>query len=436
MSLAESDFSVVQVPHNWEPRDYQMDGWAALESGIRRACFVWHRRAGKDSVGLNYMVTATQKRVGTYWHMLPTLRQGRKIVWQGITKDGRAFLDFWPEDLIRKKRDDEMMIELTNGSIWQVVGSDNYDALVGTNPVGVIMSEYSLSVPSAWDFIRPILAENGGWAAFLYTPRGRNHGYDLYQMAKNNPKWFCQLLTVDDTDAISDEAIQEEREAGMAKALIDQEFYCSFDAPLVGSYYGDEMAQALKDKRITNVAHDPAVPVETWWDLGIGDDTAIIFVQRVGLEIHVIDAYAATGKKLSHYAGVLQKKATTREYVYSDHIFPHDVKARELIAGVSREKVLRQLGIKPVVMPRHDIDDGISAVRNTLGNCWFDEQNCGDLIEAMRQYRKIWDEKRKMFADSPYHDWSSHYADAFRTGAMHRHKKKHSPYRPRKMAIA
>jgi phage terminase large subunit len=431
-----NDLNVVQIPYNWQPRDYQLEGWNALESGIKRACFVWHRRAGKDSVGLNYMITATQKRVGTYWHMLPTLRQGRKIVWQGITKEGRKFLDFWPEELIKKKRDDEMMIELTNGSVWQVVGSDNYDALVGTNPIGVILSEYSLSVPSAWDFIRPILAENGGWAAFLYTPRGRNHGYDLYQMAKNNPKWFCQLLTADDTLAISNEAIQEELDAGMAQSLVDQEFYCSFDAPLVGSYYGDQMAKALLDKRIGNVPHDPAVPVETWWDLGIGDDTSIWFVQRVGLEVHVIDTYSASGKKLSHYVNILQQKAMTREYVYGDHIFPHDTKARELISGITREKALKSLGIKATILVRHDIDDGIDAVRSMMGSVWFDEENCKDGIEALRQYRKIWDEKRKMFADSPYHDWSSHYADAFRMGAMHKRRKKASPYRPRKLAIA
>ena len=255
-------------------------------------------------------------------------------------------------------------------------------------------------------------------------------------MAKNNPKWFCQLLTADDTLAISNEAIQEELDAGMAQSLVDQEFYCSFDAPLVGSYYGDQMAKALLDKRIGNVPHDPAVPVETWWDLGIGDDTSIWFVQRVGLEVHVIDTYSASGKKLSHYVNILQQKAMTREYVYGDHIFPHDTKARELISGITREKALKSLGIKATILVRHDIDDGIDAVRSMMGSVWFDEENCKDGIEALRQYRKIWDEKRKMFADSPYHDWSSHYADAFRTGAMHRHKKKHSPYRPRKMAIA
>lgn len=354
--------------------------------------------------------------------MLPTIAQGRKVIWDGITKDGRKVLDAWPEALISKRRNDEMKLELVNGSVWQVVGSDNYNSLVGSNPVGVVFSEYSLADPAAWDFIRPILAENGGWALFPYTPRGNNHGHTLYEMARNNPDWHCSKLTVDDTKAIPMSIIESERAAGMSEEMVQQEFYCSFEAPLFGAYYATQMLKAEKDGRIGNVPHDEHAKVETWWDLGIGDATAIWFVQRIGQEIHLIDYYENSGEPLAHYVKVIQDKG----FILGDVILPHDAQQRELQSGKSRVEALKSLGLKPIVLKPSKVEDGIEAVRAALSRCWFDRR-CSRGIEALRQYRKetapehLWrDKATPEYRDRPVHDWASHGADAFRIGIMHK----------------
>jgi hypothetical protein len=407
--------SEIEIPYNWEPRDYQLPLFQAMESGVKRAACIWHRRAGKDLAALAYTTVAAMERVGIYWHLLPTLAQGRKVIWQGQTNDGRKFLDLWPKGLVTKVRNDEMRLELANGSSWQVVGSDNYDSLVGSNPIGVVMSEYSIALPAAWDFISPILAANGGWAMFLYTPRGRNHAWDLYDMARHNPEWFDTLLTVEDTDAIDMSVIDEERASGRDEALIQQEYYCSFEAPRQGAYYAEQMMACDNENRIGAVAYDPHVPVETWWDLGIADSTVMWFAQRVGKEIHLIDYYEASGEPLDHYVKAIQG----RGYVYSDHVLPHDVKARELISGKTREEVLRKLGIKPSVVKGHLVQDRIEATRAMLSRCWFDRDKCQKGIEALRAYRHEWDERNEVYKARPLHDWASHGADAFGYGAMH-----------------
>lgn len=413
----------IEIPHNWQTREYQRPLWNALNSGVKRAVAVWHRRAGKDSLSIHWTSKAALQRVGTYWHMLPTLRQGRLVIWDGITKDGQKVLNAWPGfdrpgekgSLVKHKRNDEMKLELVNGSVWQVVGSDNYNSLMGANPVGVVFSEYSLADPAAWDFIRPILAENGGWALFLYTPRGPNHGQTLYDAALKHEGWFAEKLDIEATGSITKQAVEDERRAGMSDEMIRQEFYCSFDAPLQGAYYGQQMSEALDDGRICSVPHDPAVRVETWWDLGIGDATAIWFVQRVGREIHLIDYYEESGEGLAHYAKHLEDK---KKYHYSDHYLPHDVMARELSVAVTRLETLKNLGIKGSVVKIHRVEDGIEGARNLLTRCWFDAEKCKRGIDALRSYRKSWNDERKTFERRPYHDWSSHGADAFRIGAM------------------
>lgn len=393
-----------------------------MERGGKRAVGVWHRRGGKDSTALNFTACAAHERVGTYWHMLPTLAQGRKVVWDGIDRDGRRMIDqAWPPEVRARVNKAEMKIELKIGSMWQVVGSDNYDSLVGTNTVGVVFSEWALADPLAWDYIRPILAENDGWAVFIYTARGRNHGAAMFEMAKQNPDWFAEKLTVDDTGVISPEVIAAERAAGMPEELIEQEFYCSFSASMVGAYYGKMMNQAEDGGRIGKVAWEPTQPVQTWWDLGIRDATAIWFVQLIGREIHLIDYYEHSGVGLDHYAKVLREKP----YVYAEpmrsvggHLLPHDAEVEELGTGRSRIEVLRSLGINGRVVPKWPPEDGIQAVRSILPRCWFDKVKCARGIEAMHQYRQDWDPKLQAFRGRPLHDWTSHAADAFRYGAV------------------
>lgn len=404
----------ITVPIDWKPRPYQLPLWKFLESGGKRAVAVWHRRAGKDLCSINWCAVSALTRPGLYWHLFPTYNQGRKIAWDGMTREGRKFIDHFPEQVQEARNNTEMRLTLKNGSIYQVVGTDNIDRLVGANPLGVIFSEYALQDPRAWDYIRPILAENGGWALFIYTARGRNHGYDLLNVARRNERWFQQVLTVEDTRSIPVSAIEEEREAGMPEEMIQQEFYCSFDAPLVGSYYGNAMARLLADKHLTKIPYDPILDVHTSWDLGVGDSTVIIFYQISGSEIRIIDYYENQGEGLAHYIKVMREK----EYVYGEHLAPHDIQVRDFSTGKSRLEVARELGVRFRVVPNLRIDDGIEAVRTVLPRCYMDMDKCDHLIEALRQYRKDWDPKNLTFRDRPLHDWTSHPADAMRYLAL------------------
>jgi phage terminase large subunit len=437
-----SDSPIVRVPHMWRPRSYQMDAWCYFEGDEegKRGCEVWHRRAGKDLFAINLVATKSQERVGLYWHMLPTYKQGRAIVWNGSTRDGRSFLSHFPgadnpggNGIVESKNSTEMRITFKNGSHYQVVGTDDINSLVGTNPIGVIFSEYSLHDPAAWEFIRPILAENGGWALFIYTARGRNHGYTLYEMARRNPKWHCAKLVAgsgpectkrpNGLPVISDEVIEEERKSGMPEAMIEQEFKCSFEAPFVGSYYGAQMLAADKTNRILdNIPHEPRLEVHTAWDLGVDDTTVIWFFQILGSEIRIIDHYENSGEGLPHYAKVLRGQHEgghhRAEYLYGRHHAPHDIEVRELSSGVSRKKAAKDMGIKFTVCKRHEVVDGIEAVRSLLSRCYFNRKLCQRGIDAMCAYRKEWDDKRKCFKDSPLHDWSSNSADGFRILAM------------------
>ena len=409
---------------------------------------MWHRRAGKDVTALNWTVRSAFQRRGLYWHILPTYEQGRKIVWNGMGSDGRRFLDYWPEQTIVRRREDLMLLELASGSIWQVVGTDDPDRLVGANPVGCVFSEYSIQNPRAWDLIRPILNENGGWALFIYTARGRNHGYDMLQDGLENEEWFAELLTVDDTKkplvdpmtqepilgpdgkqlwgpVVTKKLIDDDRRMGMAEEVILQEYWNSFDAPLTGSYYGTQMTQALDDGRITNIPWDSHRRVETWWDIGIGkrDANAIWFVQEDDDGyLNCIDYEERATVPFSEWVKILEAKP----YVYGQHIAPHDFNHKEYMGGHKRvDQARREYNMTFLIAPKMAVSgvdpEGINAVRGELPRCRFDKTRCKQGIEALRQYRKEQDEKHQygsqpFFKDKPLHDWASHGADAFRTG--------------------
>ena len=216
----------VDIPYKFEPRDYQLPFLRAMDGGLRRAVKVWHRRAGKDKTDLNYQIKSACNKRGYYPYFFPTTSMGKRILWQGMDKTGFKFLDHFPPEIIEKKNESEMYIVLKNGSIWQIIGTDKIEN-VGVNPIGCVFSEFSLQNPNAWELIRPILAENGGWSIFNFTPRGRNHAYDLLKMANKNEHWFSEVRGVDNTNAISLEAIQDERDSGMSSDMVQQEFYCS-----------------------------------------------------------------------------------------------------------------------------------------------------------------------------------------------------------------
>jgi hypothetical protein len=286
---------------------------------------------------------------------------------------------------------------------------------MGANPVGVVFSEWSLQSPAAWDYLSPILAENGGWAAFIYTPRGKNHGFTTYKTALAYPDtWFAKVSTVEDTKAISYEILAQEREECIRKygndAFWMQEYMCSFEVPIQGAYYATQLLDAEREGRITSVPYDMNTTVDTHWDLGIDDSMTIWFLQTVGKEIHLIDYLEGSGEGINYYISQLSKKP----YIYGKHYAPHDIKVRELGTGKSRLEVAKSLGINFEVTPMIPIDDGIQAVRNILSRCWFDKNSCEKGIDALMSYHKEWDEKNQVYKTHPEHDWSSHAADSFR----------------------
>ena len=404
------------LPRNYNPRPYQLPLLRAIDSGVKRAVVVAHRRSGKDKTCINIVAKKMLEKVGTYYYIFPTFSQAKRVIWEGLDKEGNRFIDHFPNELVDgKPNDSEMKIRYRNGSLFQLIGSDNVDGIVGTNPIGVVFSEYSLQDPSAWGFIRPILAENGGWAIFIGTPRGENHFYDIYELAKNSQDWFSQIVTVKDTNCIpTDVLAQEKREIIHhygTDALYQQEYECNFSVPIAGSYYAEQIARAYKDGRVGNVPHETTITVDTWWDLGINDKMSIWFTQSIGQETRVIDYYENNSQGFPHYIQKLQEKG----YIYGKHTAPHDIEVRELTSGKSRRDTAQSLGIRFDVSPKLPVHEGIDAVRGLFNRCWFDKERCKEGFNALKNYRKHYDEKRKTYLNLPYHDWSSNAADAFRT---------------------
>jgi phage terminase large subunit len=422
----------IELPYNWTPRAYQIPVWNYFHSGgsmdRKRAACVWPRRHGKDLLGLNLVATAIFQRVGTYWHLFPEYKQGRAIIWDGMTDDGRPFLDYFPKETISRRYENEMKIHFFHpedsskeGSVYRVVGSDNKDSLVGTNPVGVILSEYALQDPAAWDYIRPILRQNKGWALFISTVRGHNHWHKLFNRVKSNPRWFSELLTCretkrdDGTPVVSEQDIQEERDDLMPEETIQQEFYSNWDAPLVGAYYSNQMDQAHKDGRIRLVPYDKNLPVITSWDIGTDDANAIVFSQELGLEKRIIDYYENSGEGVGHYVGILKEKG----YKYTQHNLPWDIEVREYTSGKARIESLRkslkdfEISGRVHVVQQHEVPDSIEQGRRLLPYCYFDETKCDRLIQALKAYRKKWNQESKSFSTHPVRDWSTHAVSAF-----------------------
>lgn len=398
------------LPHLIELRPYQQRAWDAL-SKVRRALLIWHRRAGKDKFCFNYMIKKAWEDLGIYYYIFPTYRQGKMALWEGRDKTGRAFLEHIPNSIITLKNNSELKIVLKNGSLIRVVGSDNIDSIMGTAPRGIVFSEYSLQRPVVWDYLRPILLENKGWAIFNGTPRGKNHFWDLLINNEKSPAWYVDTQTIETTGFITREEVDAEKEQGMSEEIAQQEFYCSFHRGQEGTWYGKYLSEVESDGRITSVPYDPYQRVDTFWDLGVGDSTVIIFAQRIQQEIHVIDIYESNGFGLDHYAQVLDK----RDYRYGVHYAPHDIKVRELGSGArTRLDIARDLGIKFSIVPDLNVFEGIELTRSIFRKLWIDSTKCARLIKCLENYCKQYNEAYNVYSDMPVHNWASHAADAMR----------------------
>lgn len=411
-----SQFDTQIIDTGYVPRPYQQEVHDAM-GAYRFGVLVFHRRAGKTVCVINDLIDkglSCEKENPQYAYIAPTYSQAKRIAWQYFKKYTRDIptVEYHEGELKitinRPSRKDKIVIYL--------LGAENYDSLAGLYLDGVIMDEYSLMNPNIWTLIvRPALADRKGWALFIGTPRGANHFFDLYMFAKAHPEnWYARLLTVNDTGAIDPEELKLLKEE-MSEEQYNQEMLCSFSAAITGAYYGNYIAEAEKENRIGKVSYDPHVPVDTAWDLGIGDATAIWFYQQCGTEIHYIDYYEAAGHGLDHYVKVIQKKP----YIYGVHNLPHDAKARSLETGNSREETLRKLGLGRInILPRMAIEDGIHAARMILSRSWFSLDKCERGLSALRNYQKKWDAKSKTYLDTPLHDWSSNGADGFRYSAL------------------
>ena len=425
----------VALPHNFTPRPYQARAMRYFDEGGKRAFTAWHRRAGKDLAAGHQTNKAAHQVPGQYWHFFPTFEQGRRAIWDGFVKSGERIIEqIFPGALnpsrdgsiVKRRNDQSMFLELKCGSVWRIMGTDRVES-VGAGPQGVVFSEFALCKPSAWDFVRPMLRESGGWAWFQTTPRGRNHAHRLFKAATPESGWYRDLQTVRDTgltyasnrgdrQLTAEEMMQEERDEGMQEELIRQEYLCDWAAALVGSVYGSLLEVLDTSGRTEADFAHPTDGVHTSWDLGISDSTAIWFWRLSGTGVDVIDFYESHGKPISHYVEVLEQ----RGYRYAQHWLPHDARARTLVTGTSvLEELVRVLGNTVQIGPALSAEDGIQAGR------WLLQQQstrfharCADGLEALRSFHYAYDEDKKAFGKRPQHDWSSHAADAWRYGAI------------------
>lgn len=372
-----------------------------------------HRRAGKTVACINDLIKRafTDGKVdGRYAYIAPFYSQAKSIAWDYLLR--------YTADVRTQANASELWVELINGARVRLFGADNPDALRGMYLDGVILDEVADMRPRVWgEILRPLLADREGWAVFIGTPKGHNFFYDIWKQANAGDTWFAASVRASESGLIdADELADASR--GMTDDQYAQEFECSFEAAILGAYYGKELRLLEDSGRITDLAYDKAFPVSTAWDLGYHDDTAIWFYQTTHSEIRLIDYYAASGLSIEDYARVVNEKP----YKYAKHWLPHDARAKTLASGGRSiiEQLAEHLGgiNKLVIVPNLSIQDGIQAVRMMLPRVWFDKNKTYDAVELLKQYQREWDEDKKAFRDKPRHDFTSHCADALRMLAV------------------
>jgi hypothetical protein len=378
----------------------------------RWACLVAHRRAGKTVAAVNDIIRAAityQGDRGLFAYIAPYRSQAKAVAWQ--------YFQEFAAPITQAKNEQELTITLMNGSQVRLYGADNADAMRGLGFSGVYMDEYGDFKPSVFgNVIRPALSDKQGWAVFGGTPKGKNQFWEIYETAQRLPQeWFLLRLPASTSGLLPSGELAAAR-AQLAEDQYLQEYETSFEAAILGSFYGKEMREADQQGRICQVPYNPDLPVYTAWDLGYRDDTAIWFYQLGRGEIRVIDFYAVSGENIHDIANVV----LTKGYRYAKHYLPHDARAKSLQTGKSIvEQLAAHLDIaKLAVVPDIGLQNGIQATRLILPRVYFDAERCRDGIEALRQYQREYDEDKKAYRQNPRHDWTSHPSDAFRMLAV------------------
>lgn len=413
---------MIALPHKITLRDYQKKVFDKFFNGCSRFCCEWHRRSGKDKTFFNLMVAAAIQKKGVYYYMLPETKQAKAVIWEGIDKNGLRFLDHIPHELLAfPPNNSDLKITLINGSIIKLTGADRFDSRMGTSATGMVFSEFSLISSRAWSYFSPILKENAGWVAFLFTPRGlKNHASVFFDTNKNNPEWFCNTLTIEDTGVFTKDEVEKEKLQGIPEEMIRQEYYCDRLAALPGAYFARQISNAEKD-RICDFYINQQLPVHTFWDLGIRDSTSIWLIQHnpVTQGYEAIGYYENRGEKLEHYINWLHDFRDKNGIVFGRHFAPHDVENRDLNTGVSIRDNSYSLGIKLEVVKRVSNKAlSINAARVIFDRVKFHKTNCEHGIECLKNYHAKFNDAMNSYGDTPVHNWASHGTDAFMTFAL------------------
>ena len=404
---------VLEIELEYAPRSVFEDFHDRQE---RWAVVVAHRRCGKTVACINdliYRALTEEKENARYAYIAPYYAQAKSIAWD--------YLQRFAQPVMAKSNQSELWVELLNGARIKLFGADNPDALRGLYLDGVVLDEYADMRPRMWgEIIRPLLADRLGWAVFIGTPKGHNAFYDVYNNATKNDSWYVKTLRASQTKLLPDSELKDAFQS-MSEDQYLQEFECSFEAAIIGAYYGKEMRVLTDGNRITKVEHDPIFPVYTAWDLGYSDDTAIWWYQVVRGELRILDYHSSNGQPVSYYTGLIQAKEHEYGYTYRTHWLPHDARAKTLASGGKSiiEQISNKIPLESLkIVPSLSLQDGIQASRLALMRAWFDAEKCEDGIECLRQYQREFDEDKKVFKDKPRHDWTSHGADAFRMLAI------------------
>ena len=396
----------VVIPYT--PRKQQAYLHSHLDK-FRYSLLCCHRRFGKTVMCINHLIKCAmtnRNNAPRFAYIAPTYSQAKKIAWD--------YLKFYTEKIPHTKwNESELRCDFgINGSRISLLSSENPDSIRGIYLDICIIDEAAMISQNLIDeVITPALSDRKGKLILVSTPRGMNNlFYDFYQKAQTNPNWFLYRAKASDTGIVEKSELKAAL-AVMGKDKYNQEFECSFIGNLVGSIYGDLISSLDDKKQLCRVPLNPAYPVNTAWDLGFNDNTAIIFFQQIGGAINIIDYYENRNKAFPHYAQILKEK----DYVYENAHAPHDIEVTEFTSGKSRREVAHQMGIDFRVSPKTTIEDGIHACKMLLPRTWIDVDNCKKLIDALRHYHRKYNDKERTYKIKPVHDWSSHAADALRT---------------------
>jgi len=391
----------------YKPREQQLAIHELMDSK-RFGVVVAHRRMGKTVSAINHLIKdalLNQKEAPRYAYIAPTYGQAKRVAWDYLVK--------YAEPLGGTSNISELRVDFWGRRI-QLFGSDNPETLRGQYFDGVILDEIGDQNPKIWtDIVRPALADRKGWCLFIGTPKGHNHFKELRDRAKAEDGWGLLEFKASETGVVDDTELKAAKNE-MGEDKYRQEFECSFDAAVEGSYFGQILNELEEKKHMQEIPREELSRTFTAWDLGMGDSTSIWVAQLVGSEVRLLDYYENHGVGLDHYV----KWIKDNDYLKAEHILPHDVRVRELGTGKSRLEMLEEAGLEVKIAPRMGLDDGIQAVRRLLPRCWFNVPKVQIGLNCLRNYRRDYDEKRKIFYERPLHDWSSHGSDSFRYLAL------------------